>query len=324
LRKITFRQAISEALAEEMLRDTKVFIMGEDIATGGAYSGVTKDLPQKAGASRVINTPISESCFTGAALGAALRGFRPVVEFMIGDFYAVAADQIFNQIAKARYMSGGKVTVPVTIRLPNGGYVNQASQHSNSVESIFIHTPGIKVVCASGSYSGKGLLKSAIRDDNPVAFLEPKILYGEQEEVPEEEYVIPLGKSNIISGGKDLTLVAYGYQVSQAKKAIAALPHYSVELIDLQTLCPLDIKTIMDSVSKTKKLLIVQEDYLVCSIAEHIGFEIYSALSPGIKLKIISSEYCPIPFSPPLEDYVLPQVNDIIKGIKDLMGNRDV
>jgi acetoin:2,6-dichlorophenolindophenol oxidoreductase subunit beta len=324
LRKITFRHAISEALAEEMLKDPKVFIMGEDIATGGAYSGVTKELPQKVGASRVINTPISESCFTGAALGAALRGFRPVVEFMIGDFYAVAADQIFNQIAKARYMSGGKLSVPVTIRLPNGGYVNQASQHSNSVESIFIHTPGIKVVSASGAYSGKGLLKSAIRDDNPVAFLEPKILYEAEEEVPEEEYLIPIGKAQILCSGTDLTLAAYGYQVSQAKKAIAALPQYSVELIDLQTLCPLDIKTILDSVSKTKKLLIVQEDYLVCSIAEHIAFLVYSSLSPGIKLKIISSEYCPIPFSPPLEDYVLPQVGDIIKGIKDLMGNPDV
>ena len=324
MRKITFRHAISEALAEEMLKDPKVFIMGEDIATGGAYSGVTKELPQKVGASRVINTPISESCFTGAALGAALRGFRPVVEFMIGDFYAVAADQIFNQIAKARYMSGGKLNVPVTIRLPNGGYVNQASQHSNSVESIFIHTPGIKVVSASGAYSGKGLLKSAIRDDNPVAFLEPKILYEAEEEVPEEEYLIPIGKSQILCSGTDLTLAAYGYQVSQAKKAIAALPQYSIELIDLQTLCPLDIKTILDSVSKTKKLLIVQEDYLVCSIAEHIAFLVYSNLSSGIKLKIISSEYCPIPFSPPLEDYVLPQASDIIKGIKDLMGNPDV
>ncbi len=320
MRKISFRKAINEALTEEMMRDPKVFIMGEDIATGGAYSGVTEGLPEKVGANRVINTPISESCFTGAALGAALRGFRPVVEFMIGDFYAVAADQIFNQIAKARYMSGGKLSVPVTIRLPNGGYLNQASQHSNSVEVLFIHTPGIKVVCASGAYSGKGLLKTAIRDDNPVAFLEPKILYTAEEEVPEEEYLIPIGRSQILFSGADLTIAAYGYQVSQAKKAIESLPQYSIELIDLLTLCPLDVQTILDSVSKTRKLLIVQEDYAVCSIAEHIAFLVYSSLSPEIKLTIISSEYAPIPFSPPLENAVLPQVDDIIGGIRNMLG----
>ena len=320
MRKITFRQAISEALEEEMLRDPKVFIMGEDIATGGAYAGVTKDLPQKVGPERVINTPISESCFTGAALGAALRGFRPIVEFMIGDFYAVAADQIINQIAKARYMSGGRVTAPITIRLPNGGYLNQASQHSQSVESIFIHTPGIKVVCASGAYSGKGLLKSAIRDDNPVVYLEPKILYTAEEEVPEEEYTISIPESKILSKGSDLTIAAYGYQVSQAKEAIRSLPQYSLELIDLQSLSPLDSDTILKSVSKTGKLLIVQEDYAICSIAEHIAFLVYSSLSEKIKVRIISAKYAPIPFSPPLEKYILPQIDDISAAIKEMLG----
>jgi len=320
LRKITFRQAISEAIEEEMLRDPKVFIMGEDIATGGAYSGVTKDLPQKVGPERVINTPISESCFTGAALGAALRGFRPIVEFMIGDFYAVAADQIINQIAKARYMSGGRVTAPITIRLPNGGYLNQASQHSQSVESIFIHTPGIKVVCASGAYSGKGLLKSAIRDDNPVVYLEPKILYTAEEEVPEEEYTIPIPGSKILSKGSDLTIAAYGYQVNQAKEAIRSLPQYSVELIDLQSLSPLDSETILQSVSKTGRLLVVQEDYAICSIAEHIAFLVYSSLSAKIKVRIISAKYAPIPFSPPLEKYILPQIEDISAAIKEMLG----
>lgn len=320
LRKITLRQAINEALSEEMSRDPKVFIMGEDIATGGAYSGVTNDLPEKVGSNRVINTPISESCFTGAALGAALRGFRPIVEYMIGDFYAVAADQIFNQIAKARYMSGGRVVVPITLRLPNGGYLSQASQHSQSVESIFIHTPGIKVVCASGAYNGKGLLKSAIRDDNPVAFLEPKILYEALGEVPEEEYTVPIGRSNILSEGRDLTVAAYGYQVNQAKKAIRFLPQYSIELIDIQSLSPLDSTTILDSVSKTRRLLIVQEDYEVCSIAEHIAFLVYSSLSTDVKVRIISSKYAPIPFSPPLERYILPQVDDISEGIKEILG----
>ena len=320
MRKITLRQAINEAITEEMLRDPKVFIMGEDIATGGAYSGVTQNLPEKVGANRVINTPISESCFTGAALGAALRGFRPVIEFMIGDFYAVAADQIFNQIAKARYMSGGRISVPVTMRLPNGGYVNQASQHSSSIEALFIHTPGIKVVCASGAYSGKGLLKSAIRDDNPVAFLEPKILYGMEEEVPEEEYTIPIGKSNVISAGTDLTLVAYGYQVKQSREAIRSLPQYSIELIDLQSLSPLDSGTILGSVSKTGRLLIVQEDYQVCSIAEHVAFLVYKELSPKVEVQIISAKYAPIPFSPPLENHILPQVDDISGAIRKILS----
>ncbi len=219
MRKISLRQAINEALAEEMERDPKVFMMGENIATGGAYAGVTVGLPEKVGAGRIINTPISESCFTGAAVGAALRGYRPIIEYMLGDFVLVAADQVINQAAKARYMAGGRVCVPLTILCPTGGYLSQASQHSQSLEVIYIHTPGIKVVYPSGPYSAKGLLKSSIRDDNPVAFLEPKVLWDAVEEVPEEEYTIPLGKANIVCSGSDLTIAAYGYQVKQAKKA---------------------------------------------------------------------------------------------------------
>ena len=320
LRKITLRKAISEALSEEMLRDSRVFIMGEDIATGGAYSGVTKDLPDIVGKDRVINTPISESCFTGAALGAALRGFRPIIEFMLGDFYTTAADQIINQIAKARYMSGGKVYVPVTLRLPTGGYLSQASQHSQSPETVYIHTPGIKVVYPSGAYTAKGLLKSAIRDDNPVAFMEPKVLYEAEEDVPEEEYIIPIGKSNVLSKGNDLTIAAYGYQVHQTKKAIESLPQYSIELIDLQSLDPLDMDSILSSVSKTGRLLLVQEDYAICSIAEHIAYNVYSNISLKSKIKIISSKYSPIPFSPPLEKFVLPQVEDISKAIREILA----
>lgn len=320
MRKITLRQAISEALTEEMLRDSKVFIMGEDIATGGAYSGVTKDLPNAAGKDRVINTPISESCFTGAALGAALRGYRPIIEFMLGDFYTTAADQIINQIAKARYMSGGKVFVPVTLRLPTGGYLSQASQHSQSPETVYIHTPGIKVVYPSGAYTAKGLLKSAIRDDNPVAFMEPKILYEVEEEVPEEEYLIPIGKSNIIREGSDLTLAAYGYQVCQAKKAMESMPGYSIELIDIQSLSPLDLEPILSSVSKTSRLLLVQEDYRVCSLSEHIAYEVYSKISLRSKIKIISSKFAPVPFSPPLEKFLLPQVEDIKSEIRNMIN----
>jgi len=318
LRSITLRQAINEALTEEMLRDPRVFIMGEDIAAGGAYAAVTNGLPQKVGIERVINTPISESCFTGAALGAAFRGYRPVIEYMLGDFFAVAADQIINQIAKARYMSGGKVCAPITFRLPTGGYMSQASQHSQSPETIYIHTPGIKVVYPSGSYTAKGLLKSAIRDDNPVAFLEPKILYEVSQQVPEEEYTIAIGKSNTILEGNDLTIIAYGYQVSQAMKAIEAFPNYSIELIDLLSLDPLDLETILSSVSRTGRLLLVQEDYRLCSISEHVAYEAYTRLSLKSKIGIISSKFAPVPFSPPLEKYLLPQVEDIIEGIKNI------
>jgi len=320
LRKITLREAINEALAEEMERDSKVFIMGEDIATGGAYAAVTNGLQEKVGKNRVINTPISEACFTGAALGAALRGYRPILEFMLGDFYTVAADQIINQIAKARYMSGGKVYTPVTLRFPTGGYMSQASQHSQSPETIYIHTPGLKVVYPSGAYTAKGLLKSAIRDDNPVAFMEPKILYEVAQEVPKEDYTIPIGKANVALSGDDLTIVCYGYQVVQSKKAVKNLSKYSIEIIDLQSLDPLDIDTILSSVSKTGRLLLVQEDYSICSISEHIAYEVYSRLSLKSKIDIISSKYSPIPFSLPLERYILPQVEDIEEGIKKILG----
>ncbi len=320
MRKITLREAINEALAEEMERDSKVFIMGEDIATGGAYAAVTNGLPEKVGKDRVINTPISEACFTGAALGAALRGYRPILEFMLGDFYTVAADQIINQIAKARYMSGGKVHVPVTLRFPTGGYLSQASQHSQSPETIYIHTPGLKVVYPSGAYTAKGLLKSAIRDDNPVAFMEPKILYEVAQEVPKEDYTIQIGKANVALSGDDLTIVCYGYQVVQSEKAVKNLSEYSIEIIDLQSLDPLDIDTILSSVSKTGRLLLVQEDYSVCSVSEHIAYEVYSKLSLKSKIEIISSKYSPIPFSLPLEKYILPQVEDIEEGIKKILG----
>ncbi len=320
MRIISLREAIREALYEELKRDSKVFIMGEDIATGGAYAAVTEGLSEEIGRDRVINTPISESCFTGAAVGAALRGYRPIIEYMLGDFMLVAADQVINQAAKARYMTGGKVTVPLTMLCPTGGYLTMASQHSQSLEVFYLHVPGIKVVYPSGPYSAKGLLKSSIRDDNPVAFLEPKILWDEVEEVPEDEYTIPLGKANIISNGNDLTIVAYGYQVRQAITAIDSLSNYSIELIDLQTLDPLDMDTILASVSKTGRLLLVQEDYQKCSLSEHIAYDVSRSVSLKSKIEIISSKYAPVPFSPPLEEDLLPQTSDILLKLRTMLG----
>jgi pyruvate dehydrogenase E1 component beta subunit len=217
-------------------------------------------------------------------------------------------------------MTGGKVSVPLTMLCPTGGYLSQASQHSQSLEVFYLHVPGIKVVYPSGPYSAKGLLKSSIRDDNPVAFLEPKVLWDVIEEVPGDEYIIPLGKANIISKGNDLTIVAYGYQVKQAVKAMESLPDYSIELIDLQTLDPLDMDTILNSVSKTGKLLLVQEDYQKCSISEHIAYDVSRSISLKSKIEIISSKYAPIPFSPPLEEDLLPQISDILSKLRTMLG----
>jgi acetoin:2,6-dichlorophenolindophenol oxidoreductase subunit beta len=320
LRNITFKQAINEVLAEEMKKDPKIFIMGEDIATGGAYAAVCEGLPQKVGEERVINTPISESCFCGAALGAALRGYRPIVEFMIGDFFFVAADQIINQIAKARYMSGGKVSVPIVLRFPTGGYKSMAAQHSQNLEYIFTHTPGIKTVYPSGAYSAKGLLKAAIKDDNPVVFMEAKILYEMQETVPDDDYVIPIGKANVVGQGKDLTIAAYGYQVYQARKAMEEFADCSIELIDMLSLNPLDMDTILTSVSKTRRLLLVQEDFEAGSISEHIGYHVYGHVRMQSRIEIVSSRFSPMPFSPPLENTVLPQVEDIKNAIQKILS----
>ncbi len=323
-RKITFTEAINEALRQEMERDPSVILMGEDIGVYGGAFGVTKGLIQKFGPDRVIDTPISEAGFIGAAVGAALAGLRPVVELMFVDFFGVAMDQIYNQMAKLRYMSGGQLKVPVTLRAPIGAGISAAAQHSQTLYSIFAHVPGLKVVVPSTPYDAKGLLISSIRDDNPVIFLEHKVLYGLKGEVPEEEYTIPLGKADIKREGDDVTVIGLARTVWHALDTAEQLSKegISIEVIDPRTIVPFDKETILKSVKKTGRVVIVDEDYDRCGfaswVASIIADEAFEYLDAPIKR--ITTPNVPIPFSPPLEQYILPDAKKIINTVKSILG----
>ncbi|BDB99113.1 pyruvate dehydrogenase subunit beta [Saccharolobus caldissimus] len=323
-RKITFTEAINEALRQEMERDPSVILMGEDIGVYGGAFGVTKGLIQKFGPDRVIDTPISEAGFIGAAIGAALAGLRPVVELMFVDFFGVAMDQIYNQMAKLRYMSGGQLKVPVTLRAPIGAGISAAAQHSQTLYSIFAHVPGLKVVVPSTPYDAKGLLISSIRDDNPVIFLEHKVLYGLKGEVPEEEYTIPLGKADIKREGDDVTVIGLARTVWHALDAAEQLSKegISIEVIDPRTIVPFDKETVLKSVKKTGRVVIVDEDYDRCGFASWVASiivdEAFEYLDAPIKR--ITTPNVPIPFSPPLEQYILPDAKKIINTVKSILG----
>src|SRR3990172_1211463 len=261
MRKITYREAVREALREEMTRDARVFLLGEDIAEFGGSYKVTEGLLGEFGRERVRNTPLSEAAIIGSALGAALMGMRPIAEIMYIDFTAIAMDQIVNQVAKVKYMFGGKAKVPLVIRTQGGTGRSSAAQHAQSLEAWFVHIPGLKVVMPSTPYDAKGLLKSAIRDDNPVIFIEHKLLYTMKGEVPEEEYLIPLGKAEVKREGRDVTIVAYSRMVHVALAAAEKLATDGIEaeVVDLRTLAPMDEAAILGSVKKTNRLVIVQE-----------------------------------------------------------------
>jgi len=324
MRELTYREALREALREEMKRDESVFILGEDIAEyGGAYK-VTQGLVDEFGHDRIRNTPLAESAIAGAALGAALVGMRPVAEIMYIDFSLLALDQIFNQIAKFRYMTGGMVKVPLVIRTQGGGGRSAGVHHSQSLEALYTHIPGLIVVMPSNPYDAKGLLKSSIRDDNPVIFIEHKGLYGMNGEVPEEEYLVPLGKAEVKRQGSDITVVAISQSVNLALQAAETLKKdgISLEVIDPRTLKPLDEDTILNSVKKTSRLMIVHEACKtggfgaeVAAIVVEKAFDYLDA-----PIKRVAALDSPIPFNPKLEDYVLPNVNDIINGVLELMG----
>jgi pyruvate dehydrogenase E1 component beta subunit len=318
-RKITYKDAINEALAQEMERDSSVIVMGEDNVGGhgspgvldawGGVLGVTKGLYGKFG-DRVMDTPISESAFIGAAVGAAACGMRPVAELMFVDFMGVCFDQLLNQAAKFRYMFGGKAETPVVIRTMYGGGFQAAAQHSQCLYSLFAHIPGLKVVLPSSPYEAKGLLIQSIRDNDPVIFFEHKALYGMKGEVPEEPYAIPFGKANIVREGKDLTIVALGRMVHVATQAAAALAKDGIEaeVIDPRTISPLDEATILQSVEKTGKLVVVDESHQRCSMAADISAvvaqEAFSALTAPIKL--VTAPHVPPPFSGALEKLYIP------------------
>ncbi|MCW3985602.1 MAG: alpha-ketoacid dehydrogenase subunit beta [Candidatus Bathyarchaeota archaeon] len=323
MREITYRDSLREALLEEMQRDKTVFLLGEDIGRywEGAFK-VTKDLAKKFGDERVRDTPISESAIIGAAVGAAITGMRPVAEIMFGDLTTLAMDQIANQAAKIRYMFGGQAKVPLVIRTPFGGGVNIAAHHSQSLEAWFMHVPGLFVAVPSTPYDAKGLLKTAIRGDNPVVFCEHKLLYPIKGLIPEEDYTIPFGTADIKREGEDVTVVATMFMVHKALEAAKTLEKegLSIEVVDPRTLVPLDKEVIISSVKKTGRLVIVSEDCktagVTAEIAAVVAEEAIDYLDAPIKR--VAEPDTPIPFSPPLEKYVIPDEKTIIKAVKKI------
>lgn len=322
MKEITHVDAMNEALAEEMARDPNVFIIGEDVDIDGGVWKENRDLVERFGRDRVIGTPISESAFSGLAAGAAMCGLRPVLEFMYMDFAGVAMDQLCNQIAKMSVMSGGQIKMPVTIRMcGTGAGTREAAQHSQSLETWFAHIPGFKVVMPATAKDAKGLLKTAIRDDSPVVFIENRNLYYEKEWVPDGEFLIPIGQAEVIQAGTDVTVLVAGY-ARRKVLAAARLLHgtVSVELVDLRSVDPLDMDTILASVAKSGKVMVVHEASVECGIGAEIirrvaaeGFDCLDC--PPI---VVGGRNVPTPFSPPLEDYVLPSPETIAAQISML------
>ena len=320
---ISYREALSDALREEMERDPNVFILGEDIGFFGGAFKVTEGLLAEFGEKRVIDTPIAEGLIVGAAIGAAMVGLRPIAELMTVNFALLAMDQIVNHAAKIRYMFGGKTKVPLVVRAPGGGGSQLGAQHSQSLESYFLHCPGLKVVIPATPEDAKGLLKESIRDDNPVIFLEHEHLYNTKGEVPSEEYTIPLGKATLKRTGTDITIIAYSNMVLTALEAADHLEKegISVDLIDLRTLNPLDIATIRASVKKTNRAIIVEEDWKTGGVGAEISTQIYEHLFTALDAPIIrvAGKDVPMPYAKNLERAAIPQVDDILQAAINIL-----
>ena len=318
--EIMYRDALRQALFEEMVKDPTVFIMGEGIAGRGGSYKVTEGLLKEFGSGRVVDTPLSEATFTGAAVGAALVGMRPIVEILFVDFTALVMDQLINQAAKYEFMSGGQGKVPMVLRTQGGAGNGLAGQHSQSLEALYYHIPGLKLVMPSTPYDAKGLLKAAIRDDDPVIFLEHKLLYMTTGEVPEEEYIIRLGQAEIKRKGEDITVVTYSYMTLKCLEAAEALAQegISVEVVDLRTLTPLDKSTILDSVEKTGKAIVVNEAVKRGGdIAAMIMEEAYDDLDAPVMR--IAGKNTTIPYNLELERACTPSVEEIVEGILELL-----
>ena len=324
MREITFAEAIREALREEMLRDERVFIIGEDVGVYGGAFGVTRGLVKEFGEERVRDTPISEAAIAGAAAGAAMTGMRPVAEIMFMDFTTISMDQLINQAAKIRYMFGGRAKVPMVLRAAAGSGTGAAAQHSQTLETFFCHVPGLKVVAPSSPADAKGLLKASIRDDNPVIFVEHKLLYKVKGPVPEETEPIPLGVAAVKREGDDLTLIAYSNTLRRALAAAETLAKERIdaEVIDPRTLSPLDTETIIASVKKTGRVVIAHE------AVKHAGFgaEIAAMIAEGeafdhldAPIKRLGGTFTPIPYNPKLEKAAVPQAEDIAAAGRALM-----
>ncbi|MFM9956280.1 MAG: alpha-ketoacid dehydrogenase subunit beta [Opitutaceae bacterium] len=323
--QITYREAIRHALAEELTRDPNVVVMGEEVAQfNGAYK-VTDGLLATFGPTRIVDTPISEAGFIGLGVGASMLGIRPVMELMFWSFYSVAFDQILNNAANVRYMSGGQINCPIVIRGPANGGTNVGATHSHTPENVLANHPGVKVVVPATAYDAKGLLKSAIRDNDPVFFLENTILYGDKGEVPEAEYVIPLGKADVKRVGTDLTIVTYGRCVIHSLKAAEVLEKdhgISVEVVDLRTIRPLDFDTVLASVKKTNRVLIVEEQKPFASVGTQLAYMIQREAFDDLDGPIhrLATIDAPAIYSPPVETEQLPNPGRVIKAVLAAMA----
>jgi len=324
MRTITYKDAVREAMCEEMRRDEKVFLMGEDIGRYCGAFGVSKGMLDEFGPERIIETPISETAFMGAGVGAAITGMRPIVELMFSDFMAVCYDQIINQAAKMHFMFAGKVNVPMVIRTPSGGGTGAAAQHSQSLEQMYLHVPGLKVVVPSTPYDAKGLLKTAIRDNNPVVFLEQKRLYNTKGQVPAEDYTIPFGVADTKKEGKDVSIITYGRMVQMSLQVAEKLEKegISVEVVDLRTLVPLDKEAIIATAKKTRRVVVVHEAVqfggfggeVVSTIVDSDAFFYLDA-----PVKRVGGLYCPVPFNPILEAEAFPTPAKIEAAVRELL-----
>lgn len=321
---IEMREALRQAMDEEMERDSSVFIIGEEVAEyNGAYK-VTKGMLAKWGPKRVIDTPIAELGFLGLSIGAAMTGLRPIVEFMSFNFSFVAADQLISNAVKMYYMSGNRFSVPIVIRGPNGAAAQVSSQHSHCVEAIYANFPGLIVIAPSNPYDGKGLLKSAIRNNNPVLFLESELSYGDKMEIPEEEYLIPIGKAKVVEEGKDITIVSHSRMVGVCHSAVKELAKRGIraELIDLRTIKPLDIATIAASVRKTNHCLVVEEGHIFTGIAAEIGFQIMEYCFDYLDAPVarVCQKETPMPYSKKLELETIPTVPRILAAVNQTLN----
>lgn len=323
MREIAFRQALREAMEEEMRRDERVFLMGEEVAEyNGAYK-VSQGMLEEFSERRVIDTPISELGFAGIGVGAAQNGLRPIVEFMTWNFAVLALDQILNTASKMLAMSGGQIGCPIVFRGPNGSAGQLGAQHSTAFESMYANLPGIKVISVSNPYDAKGLLKSAIRDDDPIVFMESEVMYGDMGEVPEEEYLIPIGKADIKRAGKDVTIVSFNKMMKVALGAAEELSKEGIdaEVIDLRTIRPMDWMTILESVKKTNRLVIVEEQWPMCSVSSEISYRIqkegFDYLDAPIRR--ITSADAPMHYAPNLVKLYLPSIEKTVKVVKEVM-----
>ena len=324
MRTITYKDAVREAMCEEMRRDNTVFLMGEDIGKYCGAFGVSKGMLDEFGPERIIETPISETAFMGAGVGAAITGMRPIVELMFSDFMAVCYDQIINQAAKMHFMFAGKVNVPMVIRTPSGGGTGAAAQHSQSLEQMYLHVPGLKVVVPSTPYDAKGLLKTAIRDNNPVVFLEQKRLYNTKGQVPAEDYTIPFGVADTKKEGKDVSIITYGRMVQMSLQVAEKLEKegISVEVVDLRTLAPLDKEAVIATAKKTRRVVVVHEAVqfggfggeIVSTIVDSDAFFYLDA-----PVKRVGGLYCPVPFNPVLEAEAFPTPAKIEAAVRELL-----